>query len=567
MEVVIADDGSSDGTKEMIKNMSLPFNVKYVWQRDKGYRLSKIRNEGIRKTTHDTIIILDVDMIPTPGFVRQHMKWHHIAKNIGVIGHRRYVKPDDITLDMIKEHAEQLYITPDTVHARLGIKEDWRIQRYKKSRNLKDDSQPYRCFCGGNISFNKRDAFLVGLFDEEFQFWGGEDADFGNRLYKNRIFMIPELKAEALHLEHDVADSSKRTDEKRKSASLLEKKIKEYVPCSFDPPKVSIFIPTYNRERYVKESIESALAQTLKDLEIVVCDDGSTDRTPQILKELQEKYNKVGERPLIRVVRHQHNKGISAAWNTAITNTRGKYILQLDSDDIIKSDTAEKLAKILDTNFNVVCAYGNLNYFDEKGQRDHPGWNRHGFDREYLFNVCMCIAHPRMFRASAWFKTEGADEDITNAVDYDAMIKLAEQGDFYHLEELLYYYRWHGKQTSVEKRKEQRMNARRVMDEGRKRRGEVPQKKFYVVNENDKAEENLFRLGIKQREKREYKSALDTFSQIINQNPYNIEAYVNIGMTFRDMGQKGLASNYFEKALQLNSNHQFAKRNLEALSR
>jgi len=576
MEVVIADDGSSDDTQAMVEGMDLPFDVKYVWQKDKGYRAAKIRNEAIKRATHDTIITLDVDMIPTPDLVRQHMMWHHAAQNVAIIGHRRYVELGDVPLEFIVSDPNQLPEVKDTVHGWQDISEDWRLAIYGATRDLKDESRPYRAFLSGNVSLSKRHAFLAGLYDEDFQSWGGEDIEFGNRVYRSGAFLIPDLRAEALHLEHPVPDPKTRQAEMQQSQELLEQKVAAYEPNKFPTPKVSIFVPAYNRETYIQEAIESAAAQTLGDIEIVVCDDGSTDRTPEILEQLQEKYNQPGERPLLRVVRHDTNRGIAAGWNTALRAARGEYFLQLDSDDVLDPTTAEKLAGILDEDKDLACVYGNLNYIDADGNVIQPGWNKPGFDVDFLFNVSMSAHHPRMFRASAWFRTEGANEQIENAVDYDAVIKLAEQGGVHHLEEVLYGYRWHGKQTSQEKAELQQRNARIAQENGRLRRSGEPQKRFYVAGEGPNFDPNLsldeiLQEGVRLRlEVRDKGGAIAAFERYLAQDPDNRmeqhhNAYSHIGAAYRDLGDEKKAVGYFRKALEVKPNHTFARQNLDLL--
>jgi glycosyltransferase involved in cell wall biosynthesis len=89
--------------------------------------------------------------------------------------------------------------------------------------------------------------------------------------------------------------------------------------------KVNVIIPTYNYGRYLPRAIESVLAQTYKDIEILVVDDGSTDNTAKI----SEGYKEKG----VKYFKHEHNKGLSAARNTGIKNTSGQFIAFLDSDD------------------------------------------------------------------------------------------------------------------------------------------------------------------------------------------------------------------------------------------
>lgn len=107
---------------------------------------------------------------------------------------------------------------------------------------------------------------------------------------------------------------------------------------------VSIIIPVYNVEKYLEKCLDSALSQSLKDIEIVLVNDGSKDSSPQIC----EKYAARDTR--IKLI-HQENAGLSAARNTGLANSSGEYILFLDSDDYISPDSCEKLyeaAKELD---------------------------------------------------------------------------------------------------------------------------------------------------------------------------------------------------------------------------
>lgn len=103
-------------------------------------------------------------------------------------------------------------------------------------------------------------------------------------------------------------------------------------------PRVSVLIPTWNREEYLGEAIESVLAQTYRDFEIVVVDDGSTDGTAELVK----RYDQV------RYVWQPHS-GIPAARNRALEEARGELIAWLDSDDLYAPTKLEKQVAYLDT--------------------------------------------------------------------------------------------------------------------------------------------------------------------------------------------------------------------------
>lgn len=103
-------------------------------------------------------------------------------------------------------------------------------------------------------------------------------------------------------------------------------------------PKISVVVPVYNAEEHIKESLDSIVNQTLKEIEIICVDDGSTDNSLQILKQYAAKDNRI-------TVLSQPNYRSGAARNAGITVAKGKYITFLDSDDFFKPDMLEKSYK------------------------------------------------------------------------------------------------------------------------------------------------------------------------------------------------------------------------------
>ena len=107
-------------------------------------------------------------------------------------------------------------------------------------------------------------------------------------------------------------------------------------------PEVSIVAPTYNVEKYVGQFLDSILAQTFKDFELILIDDGSTDRSVEIAESYVERFD--GRMHLIK--REKNSGGDAVPKNTGIRLSRGKYLLILDSDDMIMKDALEKLHAI-----------------------------------------------------------------------------------------------------------------------------------------------------------------------------------------------------------------------------
>lgn len=204
-------------------------------------------------------------------------------------------------------------------------------------------------------------------------------------------------------------------------------------------PKVSIYIPAYKAERYLRDAIDSVLGQDYADLEICVADDGSPDATRAVL----ESY---GAEPRLRWVSNR-NGGIGFASNSAIRLARGQYIGQLDSDDRLKPGAVRRLADYLDEHPKIGCVYSSCERIDAAGNYLHDEYSFPEFSREKM--MLTSIAHHfRMFRRQVWERTETFREDIVNAVDYDMFLKMSEVARFHHIEEMLYQRRWHGENTS-----------------------------------------------------------------------------------------------------------------------
>ncbi|MEQ6250816.1 glycosyltransferase [Sulfitobacter sp. HNIBRBA3233] len=210
--------------------------------------------------------------------------------------------------------------------------------------------------------------------------------------------------------------------------------------AAFERPRVNVYIPAYNASKYICRAVDSVLEQDVKDVDVCIADDGSSDGTADVLRQRYE------DTPRVRV-QSRPNGGIGHASNRAIALGRAPYIGQLDSDDCLKPGAVRRLMEVLDENPGVVCAYGSCERIDAKGayMRDEYSWPV--FTREKMM-ITSIAHHFRMFRRAAWERTTGFREDIVNAVDYDIFLKLAETGDFHHVEEILYQRRWHGENTS-----------------------------------------------------------------------------------------------------------------------
>lgn len=129
-------------------------------------------------------------------------------------------------------------------------------------------------------------------------------------------------------------------------------------------PKVSVIMPVYNGEDYLKESIDCVLNQTLDDLELICVDDGSVDSSLEMLNEFADNDSRIQ-------VYHQENKGGGAARNLALTKATGKYLYCMDADDSIELTALEELYNLAEEKKLDMIIFQSINYAEDTGEYYH----------------------------------------------------------------------------------------------------------------------------------------------------------------------------------------------------
>ena len=170
-----------------------------------------------------------------------------------------------------------------------------------------------------------------------------------------------------------------------------------------ETPLVSVIIPVFNTEDYLGQCLDSAVNQTLKDIEIICINDGSTDHSPAILEEYQAKD------PRVAVI-SQENRGLSAARNCGMKKACGKYIYFLDSDDYVDSETLEKCTELAEEN-NLDAVVFGLEQFADSDEllQIHPcmvnifnGPAKVYTGTEYMSAAKDCGAYASMVWTAVW---------------------------------------------------------------------------------------------------------------------------------------------------------------------
>lgn len=212
-------------------------------------------------------------------------------------------------------------------------------------------------------------------------------------------------------------------------------------------PKVSVIIPIYNAEKFISKTIESVIAQTYPDWEIIAVDDGSTDKTPAILNEYKKKLSKK-----LRIIT-QKNSGVSIARNTGIAAAEGKYIAFLDHDDLWTPEKLEKQVKLLDSNKELGLVYSDSYVIDGAGNLKKDTifhgvkpFRGNVFNKLFYNNFIPCLTV--VTRKEVLDKVGLFNLEYKIAEEYDLFLKIAERCSIDFIEQPLAKYRIHGESFS-----------------------------------------------------------------------------------------------------------------------
>lgn len=208
--------------------------------------------------------------------------------------------------------------------------------------------------------------------------------------------------------------------------------------------RVSVCIPTYNTARFLPATIESVLAQTYADFELVVCDNASTDATPELCARYDDSR--------LRIVRFEELVGQAANWNRCVELAQGELVILLHADDLLQPEYLERAVAALDATPKAAWLFCGAEHVDVdvrhlRFQRAYPE-GRHVPGRELARRLLLegCLINPAgvLVRRSAYAAVGRFTEAIVWGVDWHMWTRLALHGDAVYLAEPLAQYRIHG---------------------------------------------------------------------------------------------------------------------------
>jgi glycosyltransferase involved in cell wall biosynthesis len=211
--------------------------------------------------------------------------------------------------------------------------------------------------------------------------------------------------------------------------------------CVIDSPKVSVIVPTYNRADRLERSLNSIVSQTYQDFELIVVDDGSTDKTSKLMKSFSKA----------QYISMKKNSGVSKARNVGLSVAKGELICFLDSDDLWNEEKIQIQVLWLENNKDSQVCYTDEIWI-RNGVRVNP-MNRHRKYSGDIFRHCLglCIVSPSsvMIRAKLFDEIGNFDESLPACEDYDLWLRIAAKYAFHFIEEpLIIKYGGHSDQLS-----------------------------------------------------------------------------------------------------------------------
>jgi glycosyltransferase involved in cell wall biosynthesis len=455
-EVIVVDDGSDDDYLSLMLKYEKHLDIRYVRQSRNGFRPGKARNLGANVSNNELLFFLDSDILLPPEYLDEVMRWHHATdRNLVTMGTRKFIDANQLSDDEILANGLDINNLKEVVSENTRFKDylkdgktyDWRLDLYSKSRSLKDHIFPFICLGGGHFSINKSIYLKCNGFDVDFNHWGGEDVEFGYRVYQEGAYFIPLLDFFDYHQEP--IGGSNETD-RDSGYQLTQKILSDKCPAPIvrlnsnkenSIPKVSIYIPAFNCENTIERAVQSVLSQDLQDFEICICNDGSKDGTRKILEKLSRDDARV------KIYSLEKNQGIAAASNKALSMCRGLYVGQLDADDELRPGALTACVDYMDSH-SVGLIYTDYEIYNKLTGTVSQGYSENNFNY-YWQIIGNLVGHFRFFRRRNLALMDWFDVNLKNGVDFDFYTRMSELTIVQKIPFKAYLYHLHGANTSI----------------------------------------------------------------------------------------------------------------------
>lgn len=404
-EVIVSDYGSTScpEAREVVEELGarhLYTETDGVWSR------SRALNAGFAQARGRVLVSTDADMLFSP-------------HSMEIIGQRILGDPGEALVLQCRD-------LPEGFDSALISSQGLAWDTYERMATLRP-----RWGMGGMMAVSRSAYLSVRGFDERMQIYGGEDLDFAQRIRRSgcRLSWLEDSRVRMFHMWHASSRSNANETAAGRAAIEYNRGIylndASYVRNTTDwrhrpwdaPPAASVVIVTRNRAQFLKDSIWSALGQTVRDIEVVVIDDGSTDRTAEVLESFSD--------PRLRWFTREA-QGIPASRNFAARHTRSAWTVIQDDDDIMMPDRVENHLKSLQGGDS-----GNYGGWVDWRHSDGDIASVHAgksYSLEALLFAPEVFLHPTLMLSTQLILQVGYDERFTSGSDYNLALRLARLG-------------------------------------------------------------------------------------------------------------------------------------------
>ncbi len=410
IEIIIIDDGSTDNSKTVIDE--LPVDVRYFHQPNAGPGAA--RNRGIRDVSGDYIAFLDVDDL-----------WPE--KNLEMLMNHLQQNPK---LDIVRGYAQLLNVDDDGKAIYIG-----------------NPQESFPDYIGAGL-YRKSVFSTVGLYDPELRF--GEDGDWFNRAQEinTNIKRLDEVTLYVRRHDKNMTEGKSLVElnmlkvfKKKLERKRNQKPLESATPSkntNISNPLISVIIPVYNGAAFLADAISSVLNQHHNPLEIIVVDDGSTDKTAEVVQMMADNIKYI----------FQENKGVAAARNKGLEMARGTYIAFLDADDVWGESKLARQIELLNENTTIGGVIGSTYQIPLSMELEQA------FSESVEKGMFMMCLGGSLFRKSVFKKVGNFDEEMFSAEDIDWFFRARESKlHFLIHKDVVLYFRLHGKNISNDKKK------------------------------------------------------------------------------------------------------------------
>lgn len=426
-EVIVSDYGSTEGGREDFERLITGLGGRYVYTETDGiWSRSRALNAGFSHARGSVLISTDADMIFTPG-------------SLGIVAQR--ILEDDSQAIVLQCRDLPEGFSDDEL---VGDSVDWLV--LERSSRLRP-----RWGMGGMMACSRAAFLHIRGLDERMEIYGGEDIDFANRLRRSgrRIEWIEDPRVRMYHMWHPPTRQIAAGTQQGAQAIQVNTKIhvndKSYIrnatkwthaPAHPEIP-ISVVISTFNRCEYLPDAINSVLAQSMADFELIIVDDGSTDGTRAVVESFDDNR--------IRYF-HRENAGLAAARNFAADHSRGRFTAIHDDDDLMLPWRLERHLETLTADVN--GSYGGWVDFDNETGAINPLYGKRLNLGSILFAGKVYL-HPTLMVDTALLRRVRYNESLRSGSDYNLGIRLLRSGaEFMHTGEFHTLRRLHPRQIT-----------------------------------------------------------------------------------------------------------------------